>query len=196
MKFGFELEGFCVNAAGQLCLVPAGIPCDDCGWLVEYRGRPAESVLEAAGLLESEKYRVQKLLYAAGLSDAGIAHAKVPRGMKLAARREHAKGVLRYQNLYGLSPSTADTAGLHVHFTRPASYWEDGKAKATFNRLWDFPQLFRALDKRFAGWIKATKRKPGFYEIKPDGQIEYRSLPSTISLWEVAEFLHTWNWNT
>jgi hypothetical protein len=34
---------------------------------------------------------------------------------------------------------------------------------------------------KFAKEIAGARRRPGFYEIKSDGRIEYRSLPNTIN---------------
>jgi len=194
MKFGFELEAFLCNPAGDFVLAPQGIPMDDCGWLVEYRGEPAGTATKAAGLLEAERQRVNRKLSLLDLKPVLVPYAKIDRATKLAARREHTKGLLRYQNLYGLKPTTADAAGLHISFTKPREINTQQLGTVVVNQLWDFPQLFRALDQLYAKEIKAAKRRPGFYEIKEDQRIEYRSLPNTVDVWALTDFLDGWRY--
>ncbi len=58
-----------------------------------------------------------------------------------------------------------------------------------YSPLWDYIQLFRFLDQRFEAEIKEAGRLPGFYELKHDGRIEYRSLPANADLTKIATAL-------
>lgn len=193
MKFGFELEEFYATSEGVVTPVPTSIPHDDCGWLVEYRGQPHYDVFQAVGSVLAEQKRVLKLI-PEGFKTLRENHLEVPRKVKLAARRTYVKGILAYENLYGKTPSKLDHAGVHISLTneRILSIW-DKSAKSSYNyavrEMWDFPSFVKAMDKRFAQAIREAKRVPGFYELKSDGRFEYRSLPATIDLWEVAEFV-------
>lgn len=191
MKFGIEKEAFVYNEAGEPCLVPPGIPQDDCGWLAEYRGLPCHTMREAVGSVLAEEQRVRELLQVKRLTPSGNDWLKLPRKLKLEARRHHTKGLLRYENLYDIAPTTKDTAGVHLSFTNPTTHHHE-KERYTYNLLWDFVKLFKALDQRYKSQIKQAQRKPGFYEIKSDQRIEYRSLPASIDLWEVAAFIDSW----
>ncbi len=194
MKFGLEWESFVTDAKGVISLIPKTIPHDDCGWLVEARGDPAYTPEKAVGLLLAEKYKIQQLLAKAGLALYSVDFLKLPREFKLSARREFTKGVVRFQNLYGKVPSSLDHAGVHISFTDPIeiSYVKNElPIKETVNRLWDFPTVFKKLDKAFAEEIKKARRVPGFYEIKYDGRVEYRSLPSSVDLWKIVDVLNT-----
>ena len=55
--------------------------------------------------------------------------------------------------------------------------------------MFDFVQIIRKLDEAFKGEIKAAKRLPGFYEIKPDRRVEYRSLPNDVDLGKIIKTL-------
>ena len=187
MQFGIELEHFYL-VEGQVAKVPPTIPHDDCGWLVEYRGLPYDSPFEAVGSVLAAKKRI-KLPEGAELGTENF--MRVPRSVKLACRREYVKGIINYQNLYDRAPSRLDHAGVHVSFTSPyIRRLKSGEIR--INQMWDFSTLFRALDKEFRDEIRAARRVPGFYELKYDGRIEYRSLPQSVDLWKVAEFLSKW----
>lgn len=191
LKFGFELEAFCTDANGEVCLVPPGIPKDGCGWLVEYRSYPFTSAHQAVGSLLGEQMRWATFL-ANKHPEVGvqlIPRMRVPRAVKLAARRAYAKGPIRHKNIYGLSPITGDTAGLHVSVTSPRTVRVEDGGEVVVNALFDFVQFFKHLDSIFKDDIKKAGRKPGEYEIKPDLRIEYRSLPNTVDLWKLADVI-------
>lgn len=59
------------------------------------------------------------------------------------------------------------------------------------NECFDYITIFKKLDEAFAEEIKEAKRLPGFYEIKSDGRIEYRSLPSNVSLFKVIDVINS-----
>lgn len=53
----------------------------------------------------------------------------------------------------------------------------------------DHAKLIGRMDVAFKGEIRAAKRNPGFYEVKADGRIEYRSLPNDVDLQKVGKVL-------
>jgi hypothetical protein len=159
--------------------------------LVEYRGDPFTDPFDAVGSLVADKERVNRRL-PVGSEVSFVNHMTIPRPIKLAARRLHTKGLIKFQNLYGKAPSSLDHAGIHISFTSERTIdWNDNchRRSTTVNQLWDFARVFRELDKIYASEIKAARRVPGFYEIKDDLRIEYRSLPNNIDLWKLAENL-------
>lgn len=190
MKFGFELEKFLLKD-GKPTVVPQELPHDACGWLVEFRSAPYSNPYEAIGSLYADMAEVTMQVKQKGFTLSEESFMDIPRGVKLEARRLYNKGVIAFQNLYGKNPSRLDHAGLHVSFTRPVEpYCEKNLKHPAQNLIWDFPTLFKKLDKHYAREIAAAKRVPGFYEIKHDGRIEYRSLPITVGLWDLAGVLY------
>lgn len=196
MKFGFEYEEFITDKDGNIRLVPDDFPKDDCGWLIEYRGEPHDNPYEAVGALKAVMTRERSHFKEAHpdlkLQGTELPFANVPRALKLEARRHNTKGLDRFQNLYGRKPTQTATAGLHLSITRERVIYVKSKNKGTYNALWDYAQFIRFMDKEYAKAIKATKRVPGFYELKDDGRFEYRSLPITVDLWKLAKLLYNY----
>jgi len=211
-EFAFEKEYFVVHKKmegalypNNLCLVPKGIDRDECGYLAEARGPKNRCPIHAAyGLLAEEDILISKAL------DLGFdllccrPYTKLPKSLARAAMREFGKGTYPHErgNLYGKDFQPNDSwqrAGLHVHFSNnkivkmftppsphnPLGGYHEESIPAG---IMDMPRIIRELDKRFAPEIKASKRLPGFYELKPYG-FEYRSLPNSISVVEVAKFI-------
>jgi hypothetical protein len=203
MRFGFEYEEFITErdespAHPKVVLVPDGFPKDDCGWLIEYRGNPHEDAFQAVGSLKAEMTRVRDRFNEEHpdlrLMGSRMPFTRVPRTLKLLSRRTNTKGLLQYQNLYGRKPTTYDTAGLHISITKEECYYnKDGGREHVYNVPWDYAQFVRFMDKKYAKEIKEAKRVPGFYELKYDGRFEYRSLPITINLWELARVLYNYS---
>ena len=184
MLIGFEKEFF-VTKEKEVVVVPNRIPHDDCGWLAEARSKPSGDVVEGVFSLKADEFRLRMLAIEEGLQLVATPFMKVPKEVRLAARREFSKGLTEYQNLYGHTshglPLAMADAGIHVSFTfSRTKYYGKKNRKFEYNPVWDYPRLFGLLDRRFAMEIKLAKRRPGFYEIKPDGRIEYRSLPNTL----------------
>lgn len=199
MKFGLEVEFFLLDKLGTPMLVPSGVPKDDCGWLVEARGEPANSIYKAVGSVVAETAQIKALLakdFNDVLLDLKTPWRKLDQALLKAARRANSKGPVKYQNLYGHKDpaiGNVQTAGTHISFTNPRTYFDDSKQTQEYYAFWDYRPLFEALDHRFLNEIRAARRRPGFYEVKSDGRIEYRSLPNMIDLWEVAEFIENWS---
>jgi hypothetical protein len=205
MKVGLEKEFFLVDDKGQPVDLTElrSLPCDECGWLVEARGLPFRNdIIEAVFSLKASIYRIEQelLLINARQKSAGLAELtltdnpvmKVSRDIRLKCARKFTKSLIKYQNFYGYQSHrhalTEATAGIHISLTSEVEVYH-GNEKHIYNRNFDWPQIFVKLDKAFAEEIKAAKRRPGFYELKPDGRVEYRSLPANANLDKVMEVL-------
>lgn len=187
-KFGLEQELF-IFKNNKITEVPKGssLPYDECGYLAEARGKPSDNIRDAVYLLMSERDRIKALAAKEGLVLEEIPVATIPDDVRLRIRRRFSKGTTSFQNLYGFTSHknkiTEGTAGIHLSITNQGEYQRNTNGNyhtEYYNKMWDFVQLFRFLDKKFEREIKDAKRNPGFYEIKSDGRIEYRSLPANI----------------
>lgn len=204
MKIGLEKEFFLVDGEDNLNLLTGDLgvlPHDDCGWLVEARGKPFYKITEAVFSLKADCYEIRHILKKRinvaeelfFLVDTPI--MPVTRSVKVEASRHFAKGLTKYGNLYGFqyhrNNQSEATAGLHISFTSPqcSGCSDCHKMGHSYNGNFDWPAIFTGLDKAFAEEIKAAKRRPGFYEIKHDGRVEYRSLPSNVDLYKLIEVL-------
>lgn len=206
MKYGLEHEFFVQDSSGSfICLTPErGIPADDCLLLAESRGEPAGNIVDAVHNLMASNYRLDKLVTEKGFSLVQVNCATIPRiTHREALRGIRAKGPSLFKNLYGHLEDVKEdrnvvNAAIHVSFTneRVLTYMEHTQGASTgrqreqkFNTLWDYVQMFRHLDEAFKEEISGANRLPGFYEIKEDGRIEYRSLPATTSLEKIIEVI-------
>lgn len=210
MKIGFELEAFCLKRGEDLikpvteervpsfspCLVPDGLPLDECGWLVEVRSEPHTDITKAIFLLQAETRTVEAQAKLKGVSLSYVPLLEIPRDLKVKAARRHGKGLISYRNLYGHEThrTRLATASLHISFTEEKMFryrefagmvqggatMRDGAF--TYPGFVDHARIIVSLDKAFAKEIAAAKRNPGFYEVKADGRIEYRSLPNNVCL--------------
>jgi hypothetical protein len=185
------------------------LPHDDCGWLVEARGEPFADPVDAVFSLKAKVFKIERTLaeinaesFMEGLpfslSDEPI--MKVSKAVRLQSARYFTKPLVKYQNLHGYethkNAMLEGTAGVHVSFTQETSFTENacescGHCKErVYNVNFDWPQIFLKLDAAFAEEIKAAKRRPGFYEIKSDGRVEYRSLPANVDLDKLIRVLN------
>jgi hypothetical protein len=196
LMIGLERE-FLVATVGspdKFVVVPDGFPADECGLLAEARGQPFTSVEEAVFSLQADTYRLTKQFEAKGLVLVDLPIGKIDKAVRLQAARHYDKGRTKYQNLYGYeayrNAMTEQTAGIHVSFTCPVTVsYDSTKPTTTVNGMFDWAKIFIGLDKEFAAEIKAAKRNPGFYELKHDGRIEYRSLPNNVNFNKLIETL-------
>jgi hypothetical protein len=201
MKYGLECEFFVSkkDAHGEPVLVgglDSSLTPDECGFLAEARGQPYGTIREAVFSLMADIHRLEQAAAKLDLTLIKLPNADVPASEILKSRRQFSKGVLSYQNLYGHEAhkeKRKKTAGIHVSFTCAASRtcFDSRKKEYTFHYqpIWDYVQVFRKLDLAFADEIKAAKRNPGFYELKSDGRIEYRSLPNDVDLMKIITVL-------
>lgn len=201
MKIGLEQEFFLVEASNMdvPVVVPrdAGLPFDDCGLLIEARGEPHDDAINAVFSLQADIYRIAEILKSynsrkgKSLVMVSTPVMKVPRKTEQAARRDYAKGVVSYENIYGYeshkNARNEMTAGIHISFTKPVTV--GGENKRTVNQMFDWLKVFKQLDKSFGTEIKDSRRVGGMYELKHDGRIEYRSLPTNASHDKIIEVL-------
>lgn len=192
LKIGLEQEFFVLGSTGILIMCPKSIPHDSCGLLAEARGEPhtdacqaVYSVLAAKASLEREAKKQNLQLHHSDLE-------KIPTHVRLAAQRYYDKGRVHHVNLYNhlkhKNLQSEQTAGIHISFTNPRDHYMEQK-KFTYNAIFNFVPIIQKFDRAFADEIKAAKRRPGFYEIKPDGRIEYRSLPATANMNKIIDIL-------
>jgi hypothetical protein len=207
MRFGFEREYFISVAKDRMdvdsdsmlyCLCPPELPHDECGYLAEARGLQQDNPRLAAFALLAEESRMRDKAKKLGVDLLLVDTVKLPVTLRREALRLHGKEQYPSSrfNMYGkdLPPNDRwDRAGLHVHFSneevrtfngckecRPVTY--------TIAGMVNIPFIVHTLDKAFEKQIKAARRLPGFYELKPYG-FEYRSLPTTVDVVEVARIV-------
>lgn len=189
MKFGLEKEYFLVKN-NKVIIVPIYIPHDACGLLLEVRGEPKFNIIDAVYSLLAEEFKLIKMVKGLKKEDNLVVSAEpimvVDKQTRLLASREYEKGLTKYRNLYGYSfhknNNNEITAGIHLSVTSDRTFKYNKNKEFNYNGIWDFYQFFKYLDNVFKEEIKSTKRLPGFYELKNDGRIEYRSLPNNINL--------------
>jgi hypothetical protein len=199
MKFGFEREFF-VKAKNQFVLCPQVMPHDECGFLAESRGTPDTNPTNAAFLLLAEEQRLfeqAKRNRVMLLLKTDI--ATLPDELLREAIRRYGKEPFPVErgNMYGNDYSPSDKrqrAGLHVHFSNTTEVEEFVNPKTHYKRsingFIDMPKIIGKLDSAFKHEITKAQRIPGCYELKSYG-FEYRSLPASIDVREVAAVLET-----
>lgn len=190
-RLGLEVEFFIINPEGRIVnAYQVGAPTDGYPLLAEARGRPFDCPYQAVGSVLGEVDRIRALVRVVGYDllfqdwvkrDAHVRklHEEILRGPGLSHKRHD------WQNLYGRPVSAKNrshiAAGLHISFTYEDSVRDDdGQVVREVNRNFDYPSVFRSLEKEFGEEIKNSGRGLGFYEVKPDGRVEYRSLPATL----------------
>src|SRR5258708_7126132 len=182
MQYGFEREYFVRNNDGY-CLVPSGIPKDECGYLVEARGEPHSDPLLAAYLLLGAEEKLRETLFGSGyiLDDAET--MRFPPELLQQALRAHGKPPVSIErrNLYGKDYSPRDRfqrAGLHVHFSNIRKVQGINNVPISISEFFDPIPFIKELDRVFTEEIARARRVPGMYELKSHG-FEYRSLPQS-----------------
>lgn len=198
-KIGLEKERFLLCHEGVPMVIPSGLPADSEGLQLEFRGEPHHDATHAVYSLLADEHkvliRVHKEMEKQEIEKYTVGEMpviKVPRDIKLKARRQYNKGILSYENLYGHKrhavAQSESTAGIHISVTNETTI-----KKQTVNEPWDFVKFIRHMDEAFKEEIKDAKRRPGFYEIKSDGRIEYRSLPCNVSVNKLIDVLSKYN---
>ena len=194
MKYGLECEFFVFAETGDTPLggLPSSLTPDECGFLAEARGQACYSIREAVFSLKADIYRLDEEAKKLGLKLVRVPLLKVPQKAILKSRRMFSKGLLTYQNMYGYEEhkiSGKKTAGIHISFTNPVQIRCAEDKYETHNAMFDFIQIIRKLDLAFKEEIKHSRRNPGFYELKSDGRIEYRSLPNNVEFEKIIRVL-------
>lgn len=201
LKIGLEKEFFVLrNLIPVVC--PTQLPYDGSGLLAEARGDAYHSVYKAVCSLQADCLLLEDKVKKLNAGDfegsltlsASPAVMKIDRTTRLQASRQFEKGLTQYQNLYGYqfhrNSQSEQTAGVHISFTYPMDFTGKDGNVFTLNRMFDWVQLFKKLDVAFREEIKESKRNPGFYELKTDGRIEYRSLPANVDMNKVIHVLN------
>jgi hypothetical protein len=202
IKYGLEKELFLLDKDNKPIIIRSdmGLPYDECGFLLEARGAPHKDIYEAVYSLKAEEKRIQDKVYKLNSSyqvlDMSI--FKISRDFKREVKRIHTKGLLTFQNIYGFKDNRHSrdeaTAAVHISFTNFEVFTyrdKDNQYKEfLYNSNFDYIKYFTILDKAFKDEIKKAKRNPGFYELKANGRIEYRSLPSDVDLMKVIEVIN------
>lgn len=185
---GFEVELFTYSKGKLISPALNDLPYDANGMLLEMRGNASSSIEEAYFSIFAQlavwddKLKGFTTRRDVDWEEKNEAARKEQREY---LRRFGEKKRLLWQNLYELEPSpkndTYFSAGLHIHFKGEEECYDSG-TKQTYTRpvLFDFPRVFRAIEKEFDADMKRSERTKGFYEIKGDGRVEYRSLPSSL----------------
>jgi hypothetical protein len=200
MQFGFELEFFLTHKKIPV-LIPSALRqhADESGWLVEARGKPRSCAIEAAFSLQAAIHKLRNELKIKGHRLTLKAVERVTFEVVTQARKTFVKGRNLYRNMYGLDlppirhEENGDIwakAGLHIHFSNYYEIQDEKQCTHKVHKCLDMTEIIRLLDAEFANEIKTTERVPGMYEFKNHG-FEYRSLPATINILEVAEFLRS-----
>lgn len=202
LKIGLEKEMFLL-IEGKVQAIPNSLPKDGCGFLLEARGNPFNTPEEAVFSLMAEEYRIRRKVEEISptyvVTDEPF--KKVTREFLIEIMRTNIKGLIKYQNIYGHKEHKMGKdevpSGIHISFTCPKerSITYLPKSNSTtlevqpYNAMFDWLQIFKKLDEAFKEEIKAAKRQPGFYELKDDGRIEYRSLPSNADPYKIIKVL-------
>jgi hypothetical protein len=204
IKYGLEKEYFVFKPEDLVnpVVCPGSLNPDGCGFLAEARGEPFTNPINAVYSLLADEHRLQGVAIKLGLVLVAMPIFKVSKTVRTAAGRIYQKGLTKYQNLYGYenhkNVGLEHTAGVHVSVTDGAilSYVNknDQLVERKYNANFDWPRLFTGMDRTFKLDIKEAKRLPGFYELKDDGRVEYRSLPNNVDLMRLADYLHAFRW--
>lgn len=188
-KIGIEREYWLLRGDEIIEPHKYGFPFDEFGFLVEMRTHPYttsqglieelerltkahEAQAEALGLrlkLQHRRFLGKNLINYLKKEYAWDYLPDLTANIYSGVAGSHATGI---NNLYG-------TAGVHVHFSR---YNNEGRRVQLPIR-----EIVMNMDARFNEVIAKAKRIRGEYEIKPWG-FEFRSLPCTVNIEEVAEF--------
>lgn len=183
-RVGLELEEFCIDKkSNEIILIPkdSNIPHDGCGWLIEYRSEPCKDIVEAVHSLYAAEYRALPFLQKSEVKGTRLPVMKPSKDVRMAARKRFIKSLVSFNNIYGhqshKNTLAEAVAAVHISITFSAA-----GAHGNIHKLWDYADFIRYMDNKFEDEIIESKRRPGFYEIKPDGRFEYRSLPNNIDL--------------
>jgi len=182
-KIGIEVEYFLFDKDGNI-VSPSdySISQDECGYLAELRCEPGTSVYETFGFYLAEKKRMLEQIKFAnnGLSISSESHIKIPFRMLRNFQHRYGKNIANESNIYHheYHSLASQHAGIHVHFSRNEER-TIGDKSITIYPFYDFIPIITGMDREYKEEIKASKRKPGFYELKSYG-FEYRSLPTSV----------------
>jgi len=191
MKIGLEVEFFLTKDGNIINVGKAGLPSDEYPLLAEARGNAFDCIFQAVGSVRGEIERIVSLASKIGatpLFSDWIKKDGLTEKLDEEILRQGFSKHIGWRNLYGKNPSSKNKrfipAGLHVSFTQSKSFAyitsQNQNQVFQYNSLFDYPHVFNNITKEFLPEIKASGRVEGFYEVKDDGRVEYRSLPATL----------------
>lgn len=193
--FGLELETFLVNNNNEIIIPNPEIhPTDSCIGLLEFRSKPNPNIFTCFGEIESQ---LQEFNYKnKDLYPLIIAYHTFTTTQKQLIRKRttnHCKSYLNTQNIYGLKPKAIGNksiASLQINISNQISpeYKQENITIPARYGLLDINNIVSSLDNTFKNEIKNQQRQIGWYAIKDQIRLEYRSLPNTI--YEMPNFFH------
>ena len=168
--YGFELEGF-YKINGSITLPPKLYPHDGFPGLCEVRSSGGKSILDAW-------FEVEKELLLYPFDTDTFEHTFTPKEYQAIRARSYVKEPMTVSNIYNKQTrllGDKTLASLQINISNRVGTDSDKQAKYG---LFDILPIVRRLDEVFAEDIKDSKRTPGWYSVKDNIRLEYRSLPN------------------
>lgn len=180
-QYGFELEGFFRQIpGGDILIPPKEYPHDGFPGLCEVRSVGGSGIYDAY-------YQVLKDLMRNPFDMNTPEHTFTPaQKTELRRTRSFTKQVVDIRNVYGKSPRALGNrtlASFQINVSNQLSgEWTNNKGtkRPAAYGLFDVAGVVKRLDKEFTTEIALSKRQPGFYAIKDNIRLEYRSLPNFV----------------
>ena len=189
-KFGFELEGFFLDTNGVVAIPPKHYSVDGFPGLCEVRTYAGEEITKAYFNLVRA---YSEYLFSTSITE----HSFSALDRQLLRKRPSQKSTYQISNIYGKSPKLLGNrtlASLQINISKeiaPERYIDrkDGTRECIPAKyaLFDFLPIIKALDIAFANEIQAAHRQIGFYSVKDNIRLEYRSLPNSIFTTDVTK---------
>lgn len=166
----------------NVSLPPRNYPTDDFPGLVEARTVGGESLRKQFYMLLSEMDRLE------GTNWTKHEHTFDTR-QKVQIRARHSeKGGISIGNIYGKDPKALGNrtlASFQINISNFVGSIQPRGENSALRDIYgpfDFFQIIKRLDEEFATEIKESNRQPGFYCLKDQLRVEYRSLPNSVAL--------------
>jgi hypothetical protein len=204
LTFGLEQEYFVLDSHRDIILpfeTQSFIAVDGGGYLAEARGKPYASIVEAVYSLYAAKKEIEIGLETAAIRNKEEYTLSISPREALSAkqidslRRKYTKEIVKYNNYLGhlnhRVSGKIKTAGTHISLCEERSTYSARGPGIKYNMNFDWMRWFLLFDKAFKEEIKNSYRNPGFYELKSDGRIEYRSLPNNINMDKLINVIQT-----
>ena len=182
--YGFELEGFARDSKDQVTIPPRKWPCDGFPGLLEIRTSGGKPLRKAYGSLLAELFSLSIKDYTPDFQT--FEHKFSGKEIAVLRKdRDFDKDRMDIQNVYNKNPRELNGRTL-ASFQINISYRLSDERKekdvhipARYGVL-DVARIVRNLDTEFSKEIKDSKRQPGFYCLKDNIRLEYRSLPNFV----------------
>lgn len=182
-RYGFELEGFYKDAAGQVAIPPSGWPTDVFPGLVELRTSGGDTLEGAYGALLAA--HLKKPFHVMLVDFDKFEHSFSAEQKRLMRKQGWHKEAVDVQNLYGKKPrnlrgKTLASLQINVSDVVREGYTDDKGVYhyTTYNQL-DVARIVKGLDLAFKPMIASAGRQAGEYCIKGN-RLEYRSTPNNV----------------